>query len=86
MQITFEDRPIQLGNYDRWTLLHLQVTTPANVLIARTREDLERAAGLTITMAMNIVSLWWIGPLWAVGAVAGAQANIETLSGGRLTV
>jgi len=77
-----------LAQFDAWTRVHLQVRDASTVYIARDRNTLEVAGpggqqgGLSITSAVGIVSLPWIGPLYALGSNPNSLIEIAIFPAG----
>lgn len=75
-------RVAQLENYTR---IHIQVKGAISISISQERSTLEQPpggltfGGLEITPQMGIVTLWWIGPMYAIGTANGAQFNMEIM-------
>jgi hypothetical protein len=72
-----------LASFDSWTRIHLQVRDGNSIFIGRTRSDLETPGpgglqqGLLLTQASGIVSLPWIGTLYAFGSAQNSLLDFE---------
>lgn len=79
-----------IGQYDDWTLLHIQVIGASVLRIARNVNTLATpgpngiAQGLQISGAITggITSIWWIGTMYGTGSAPNTLAEIIELNHG----
>jgi hypothetical protein len=73
----------KVGEYARWTRVHLQSRDANTLYISKDRHVLENPGpnglqqGLTITQPAGIVSLVWKGELWGLGSAASTIVDVE---------
>lgn len=77
-------RPAELiASFETWTRIHLQVRDNNSIYISRTRSDIETPGpgglqqGLLLTSVAGIVSIPWIGTLYAIGSAQNSLLNFE---------
>ena len=77
-------KPAELiASFEVWTRIHLQVRDANNVYIGRTRSDIETPGpnglqqGILLNQASGIVSLPWIGTLYAIGSAQNSLIEIQ---------
>jgi hypothetical protein len=71
------------ASFEVWTRIHLQVRDANSIYISRSRSDIESPGpnglqqGLLLTSALGIVSIPWIGPLYAKGSAQNSLLQLE---------
>jgi hypothetical protein len=81
--------PAQLiAQFDAWVRVHIQVRDANIVYLSTNRPDLEvlgqggQQGGLAIDKNAGIVSIPWIGPLYALGSAPNVQVEFALFSPG----
>ncbi len=70
--------PLSIGRFDSLRLVHVQAQGETDLRIATDSETLRGGGGLIVKPTAGILSLWWCGPLWVIGA-SGATADFEVM-------
>lgn len=71
------------ASFSSWTRIHIQVRDASTIYLSNRRETLElpgpngQQGGLSITSAMGIISLPWIGPLYDFGSNPNSLFDLE---------